>query len=501
MPAHNARAFYIDLFDDGIPEINVLVDDVSHSSVERRLLDAIRFQVLLAILFERQVAIPESWAISSPAFLRVFSEVKNAYPDEINREDSAGTVRARAMKPFVLCLFTGRGNSPAVAYLDAFIERLKNKRVQCLSGLDSAYPSLDGNPRKTIAEYFGGLIQSFVDKGKMDYQKLRHELTIAIHNGFDRRIPSEKASSVALAIGDVIEYLGDPIVINETQFWGSEEGDRYRDTVKDNMVRIHQSLDDLYGLGELYPSQTRAFREFFNEALRGKVSFDNVMGLWEIAKRCDPEMRKTIEAFGRYALNRGYGKVAGPAQNTLSFDYYSHGSPSEFAYTMLGKVAELEQVSSSLKASFASFIEMAPSQKYDLDYAVEWKNAWQSAAIVAANERWKKKREKIERKAWELVQEHRDVTVEIWCELFDEINAAFQDLAFCVMGGESPSVKLVKRAIHGVESDVATVALKVLERFMRKFVEHVPTGMVLKGLRKLTDVRIVRKHTKLISHA
>lgn len=503
MHGNKLHAFYIDLFDDGIPKINVLTENISQSLVEKNLLDAARFQILLAILFERQVAIPESWAISSPTFLRIFSEIKNAYSDIVDREDSAGAVAKAALKPFVFCFFSDIHNSPTEAYLTAFIRRLEEgKRVQCLTALDPASPLLDERARIYIADYFKRLIHSLVTTPNIEYKKFRDDLSNVIYDGFDGAIDIYKGSSVAFAISDVVEYLNDQFVIKETQFWQNAEGEIHRNTVKEIVLRVHQSLNDEYGLGELYPFQAQEFRKFFIEASRKNVAISDVMGMWKILQNYDREVKETIEAFGRYALNRGYGKATGAAQNTLSFDYYCYGSPSKFAYAMLGKIAKIEQDFDPLNTSFSQFFEMASSQSYDLDHTIEWKNAWRSAATIASSQRWKEKRGKIERNFFEMRQKNQDISIEDWHELFDEINAGFQDLTFQIVGGELPSVKLLKKATSSYETDVSEIAnigLKSLNIFIHKIFEFIPTKLVLKGIRKLNEVNITQKGTKLIS--
>lgn len=512
----NQRTFYIDLFDDGIPEKNLLTTNIDKSSVEKKLLDAARFQILLAILFERQVVVPESWAVSSPTFLRIFSEITETYPEVVGREDAAGIVKKAPLKPFVFSFFSPKNISPAMTYLTALVNRLKtDRRVQCLEGLGSKNKPFDKSARSHIADY----LQEVTNKGEISNHKAFADgFRDAIYKGFDGFDDDKDESSIAFAISDVIKYLNNHRVILETKYWGSDDINTHKTVVQENVALIHAVLHHST-LAEIFPSQTNSFIDFFKEAQAKKIEFADVMGMWAILKNHDLEIRDTVEAFGRYALNRGYGKAVGSSHSALSFNYYCHGlPPSPFAFALLERVATAEQSSNSADLSFSSFIEISPAFNYDLDDTIDWKNAWKAAATLACSGAWKTKRTQIEEKFNKSQESNQEIPIEIWHDLFDDINSEFQDLAFHVIGGERPSVRLLKKIKSGFEtvSDGAIAAGKTIEiastmlgplRFLiKKGEELIPTKKVLQGIReyrkiesKMDEIKFTKSATKLIT--
>jgi hypothetical protein len=57
------KTVYVDLFDDGIPTRNPLLNT---GDFKGRLLDVVRFQVLLSLLMGRSVVVPEACSCASP---------------------------------------------------------------------------------------------------------------------------------------------------------------------------------------------------------------------------------------------------------------------------------------------------------------------------------------------------------------------------------------------------------------------------------------------------
>ncbi len=507
--------FYIDLFDDGIPKSNLLVKNISRSSTEKQLLDAARFQILISILFERQIVVPESWAISSPTFLRLFSEIKQSYPDRVNKIDSAGIVTKAPMFPFVFSFFSTNHSSPLKAYLSAFINRLENgKRVQCLTDLRHDSRTIDQKARLSIVNYLKDVSNTLNSSGVIESHKFSNGLWDSIYKGLEGSPNTYEESSVAFAITNIVDYLGSHRALLETQYWEASNALDHTKTVQENVLRVYKALHSHPKMDEIYPSQTHAFREFFEESKRKDIIFSDIMGMWDILKNYDDEIVSTAEAFGRYALNRGYENASGAGQSTLSFDYYCQGTPSQFAYELLGNVAALEHKSHELGTSFSKFIEMAPSQEYDLDDTIEWRNAWESAAILASSEQWREKRLNIENNIVNLIIKEERLPTDVWCELFDDINAEFQDLSFKVVGGDQPTVRLLKKAKDSLEliKDGATVAGKFIELasaslvplsiFMKRLDKHIPTRVILKSIRTSRkfgqDFRMQKNNTKLI---
>ncbi|MGB0660938.1 MAG: hypothetical protein ACPGNV_12260 [Mangrovicoccus sp.] len=440
------RSIYADLFDDGITPFNYVLEDISgqQHDFEKRLLDSVRFQVLVAILFDRQIAVPESWMASSPLFLRVFAEIDRSFSSIVRRTDAGGAVDTFARFPFSFTFFQQASESPAEDFLRALSFRLsQGRRIRWLptSGVFSDADDLEA--KKLLANGIDNFLKT---TGKIEgsaARKFGHWLFMEMETVFGSA-QGKGYGALAVAVGSLLERLASFEGRNAVRFWGKEGRERQLRVVGSTVQDVLNVVSTDPKIFDAFPDEIVEFRSFFEEAQRSGKSMSDIMGMWPILQNYDPRVAKTAEAFGRLALNRGYASSTAASQSTLSFDFYEAARRGSFTEKLLSRTVDIREESVPEYAS-SRFLELAPASMYDLSDTLNWEDVWKAVGEVSQSHLWRNEREVIEREIIHTL-EGSAVDTDAWLKLFDKLNSLFQNISFeLVEETETPTARIIQK--------------------------------------------------------
>ncbi|OWU85458.1 hypothetical protein ATO6_00435 [Oceanicola sp. 22II-s10i] len=431
-------SIYSDLFDDGITGFNFVAEDLNDRPFELRLLHAIRFQVLLAILFERQIAVPEAWMTSSPLFVTVFTEVFAARPSEVFRREPGSTSPRFAHYPFRPVFSRPKHGNAADNLLASLIWRLETgRRIQWLPELPGATEAEQQRIRRELT----GLLGAQIGPGART-PGFALDLSGAITDLYG--LPQDRADGMALSVCRVLDGLNQPVAARGVSAWGPDGEATYRSVMESRVDLVRQAVFESPALIEAHPDETKAFQAFFNRAEAQGLLRNDVMGMWQVIQReAREDVRATVEAFGRFAMNSGYAASGNSQQAAHAFSYYSGGKSSDFTQALLSEA--VARITRSDEATIAdAFVEIAPTPYYDLADTLDWDRVWAEAFEIAQDYRWRRERQAIELQIG--LAFHRGETgFDHWMALFDRINGGFQDVMFDIRGGDRPAVAILAR--------------------------------------------------------
>lgn len=506
---------YIDLFDDGIPQKNLLIESNERGSLETRLAHTARFQILLCLLFGRSVLVPEAWLVSSPTFLRIAQEIEEHYSPELEERDSIGA-RFRPSPPVFLVSFFDEVPAPLPSkYLQAFARRLDDsRRIECLTGVLQAHGDVAKDQRRHLAAFLRKWIPaSDVVPVPIDhFQRALAEFLLGMAEGPGA---TDRAWTAARAISGVLRYLDSKPATFLDVPWGIEGERRYRTHMAEQVKRV-QTVVSLGG-GRLndHTAQLQAFQSFFAEVAQKQIQFTDVMGMSRLLVNYDPAVAQTVSAFGRYVLNRGYASGVQSPHAGMSFNFYAQGSASEFNLALMSAVLNEER--RTTWADYPGFLQLAHGREYDLADTIDWPATWKACAAVVNDPKWAEKRKKIS----DRLMKHDDTAQlgdDLWEDLFDRVNGEFLDLRFKFSGGEGKVISRMKKLvavgkdnitpdsmtlIGGMESGAASVAslgVPSVAGLLIRLVDMVPGRTLIKGERLLRRLGIPH-HSEVSLHA
>lgn len=439
------RAVYIDLFDDGIPTCNPLLE---LKAFEGRLLDVARFQVMLAVLLGRPVVVPETWATSSPLFLMLANEVLSDYPEQVwSKDQSSGkAIKVEAPPPFVFRFQDARdGESAAVSYLRALQARLQGGRrllfADTLARPD-ATPQAAANPlRDSLANVIADILERR-RVGRDDFDDFHAGAMTAM----ERFEPPKVASATASSMRSLLRYLRRPAASRVAARFDEAA---YRQTMAEQVGHVHAAVASGHLMDE-FEGPLTGFQRFFAKAEQARkaqnLSFADVMGMQRLLIGEPPDVVNVVEAFGRYVLNRAYAASVSADSQAVSLDYYCRGQSNRFESELLKSVVRGERRPNQLAAEgpdFDDFINLAPQRDYDLADSLDWPKVWRQVAQLAVQPDWIRQRDELKAQIYRLSEaELRDPLV--WRSFFDSINVTVQDLVFKLDGGDRPTLRMIK---------------------------------------------------------
>lgn len=486
---------YSDLFDDGMSSFNFLLDDLTDEVFEKNLLNTIRFQVLLAILFERKITVPETWLASSSLFLRVFDEVCRNYPTKVMRDDGGGDKSVLANLPFSFVLFGETQRNPATSFMQMLSKRLASNRRICWLPTSEELSEADEKTAKiAISQKIDTLIRDKdgINAITADYFGENFSYWLEDIYGASN---GANFGAISLPISNFLKHIESDRGRRVTSYWGEEGEKEYRQTMGRQVGEIQKIVFQNEKSLETHPEQTQEFRDFFIESESKQVPFHDVMGMWNILQNYSSDVQITVEAFGRLAVNTGYACSTSAVQSTLSFDYYGGEKNSEFTNQLMQSLLK-NQMSSNQKMSANQFVEVLPTAQYDLADTIEWRNIWREAAEISQNAKWRLERDKIEVKILRLSDDD-DFGDDEWNNLFDSINGQFQDIQFeLYQRGERPIMRILKNeksnypAIESLQDYVVaainlTGAATLFNSAAELFASKLPTEKSFKLIRKM----------------
>lgn len=440
------KSIYADLFDDGITSFNYILDDISskENEFEKGILDSVRFQILVAILFDRQIAVPEAWMASSPLFLRVFAEVDRSFSSVVRRTDAGGAVDTFMRFPFKFTFFGEANGSPAEAFLRALSFRLsQGRRIRWLPASEAFSKADDLEAKIRLAKGIDDFLSTTNEIDENTAKKFSQQLFTDMETVFGSA-PGKGYGALAIAVGRLLERLTTFEGRNAVRFWGRDGHERQLKVVGSTVQDVLKVVSTDKIIFDAYPNEIVEFRSFFQEAERSRKSMSDIMGMWPILRNYNPRVAKTAEAFGRLALNRGYASSTSASQGTLSFDYYEAAQRGSFTEQLLSRTLDIKEETSPDFAS-AKFLELAPSTAYDLADTLNWEDVWKTVGEVSQSHLWRNERVALEKDILRALDRSR-VDTDAWLRLFDKLNSLFQNISFeLVEGAETPTARIFQK--------------------------------------------------------
>lgn len=454
----NYNGVYLDLFDDGIPKKNLLVESVEPGSLEARLANTARFQILLCLLFGRSVIVPEAWLISSATFLRIAQEIEEYYSLELEERDAIGRVYKPTPPVFQVSFLDDEPAPLTTKYLLAFARRLEeNRRIECLTGVLQAQSEIAKDQRRHLAAFMRKQIPRS-DTLAMSIDRFQADLNELLSSMSAGPEASLRAWSASRAISGVLRYLAAKPADILALTWGKDGECRYRTHAATQVALVHKVVDWM-GDKSNYTTEVEAFKFFFDNVRAANVQFADIMGMQQLLAKFDPPMAKIIRAFGRYVLNRGYAMGVQSSLAGVSFKFYAQGENSEFYNELMGSILNRERKTTEVE--FPGFLELTYGHEYDLADSIDWPATWKACAAVVNNPMWTKKRDEISN----FVMNHshpKQLDDALLEELFDQVNGSFLDFRFKFSGGEGCVVSQAKKVIAFAKENITSDSLTVV---------------------------------------
>lgn len=407
---------YLDLLDDGIPrpEFHPLKDPPG--DFERRLMDTLRFQLLLACLFQRRIIVPEAWAVSSPVFLHVAAEYFEGQARANTRSAGLPADAERLRGPFVFAFGSeAGGGSAAQRFASSLLWRLRTGRRLAFS------PTLSGQLAKADEENHRKALSARLSTLDLSRSADRDEVPAIIADGISREGESGLSAALEGDLRLVLRHLGMRGMVGAQPF----DRSRYETSLDAEVERVRQTVAGLRGGGaeEALDIRVEGLWQFFERIRREGLSGSQIMVLWSRLGSMDiaKEDKLTLEAFGRFVLNRAYASALGAQHaSAISFDAYARENRQRTAGAMLDRLL-LQTVDQS--PFVHDFVAMASRQAYDLVDTLDWHAVWEQVASFASSTPWKDERDKIVERIRRLSPLDR-IRDDAWYDVFDRVNAA-----------------------------------------------------------------------------
>lgn len=421
--------YYIDLFDDGLYPLEATAN--SHDLEKNAHINLLRLHVLLAILFERTIVVPEQWATSSASFLYVAHEVLENYKDEARAKDDEHESTRFIRFPFCVYFIKRKTERyhPGIIYLAALAERAaQGRRVQLSPKLVG---SQEGDePRRQFREACGTAVAaSHFDDSTI--HRLRGQLQRALGDG-------ACAAWISTLSQRLYQWQDEAVIIDfETSF-----AERYRDELE---VQTRAIAATLLGPGGneqvLADPRIQEFRQFLVDAKRDNIELHSIMDLWQRSQtRCSENVQHLIAATGRYAMHRAMARATNADHADSCFSYY-------FRKTDGGVLKD--EICMATESPIVGFFdelrrtETRSHARQDRDFRIQvrseqgrrleprsWVCAWERLWDYLVSDEWKRQRAKREEA---LAKAHGDTRTqaEIWGEILEDLPLR-GDLPFAV---------------------------------------------------------------------
>jgi hypothetical protein len=495
---------YLDLFDDGIPTGNPLAGRAL-SAFDDRLLSNARFQVFLCALFGRTVVVPETWLVSSPTLLQVVGEVE-AHVKKVGYDRRMRPIAAQPIFAFSFFSDSSAGLDPGRRYIATLLERLERDRtVRALETLGERPFVLGPSERTALVEALRPLVDSTQDDGNAARfeSTLGEVVTDILGQG---GTASQRARVVAHSYGSVVRYANafrsDGLLVP----WGTDGEGRFRDHMSRQVALVHRTVGEATPSTPAAQAGLQAFQSFFEDVRHRSLSFADVMGMGRLLSQYAPEHARTIAAFGRYVLNRGYAQGVSSWSYLMNFDFYPQGTPTDFEAWLRDEVLARERHSTdSFEA--ADYLELAQGHTYRLAQGLDWGRIWSTLTEVTADPAWVRARERLVRRLYASKTHLVDFSDDDWQRVFDVLVGRFYDFSFKVSPGRPEIVELVTRSVGEAQStassevlqqvaglgesaaQIGTIGLTGMNVLVKGAAKMIPNSAILRASRSAVELR------------
>lgn len=454
---------YLDLFDDGIPRPgrNVLAplsgDDIGFES---RLANTLRFQMLLAVLFDRKIIVPEAWAVSSPMFLRVAGEFLEHYRHQVVVHDAVGARSVPSSPPFVVAFGPqAREGSTVHRFAYSLWWRLSTHRRLMFS------QSLSGTPAENQALGASARLAATIKPLLRGPAHRLQDLPALLQDSMARN----GESAVAEQLGHRMTHLMRFLQSHPRSGWLPFDAARYEKRLWTEVHSVRAAVASLSShQAQDQGIAVTGLSRFFRQIEAQQSGNRSIMALWQHLMSMDlpAEDKATLEAFGRYVLNRAYASALGAtAASSISFEAYARGPADARAGALLDRLLLADAAAEGPAGTpVHDFVAMASEHPYDLVDTIEWSRTWQAVADFALSPGWKAERNRLLDRMQALTPVQR-LRAESWYPVFDRINAALHghlqilpdgDVARMIRLGRKLAARAAEQAQEAAQGDAVT---------------------------------------------
>lgn len=442
---------YLDLFDDGLYEGMCLRQA---SDLNTSILNTLRFQILLALLFKRTIVVPECWLASSATFHVILGEIAPAYTGVVKSWSAASGTLVKKIKPPFVFAFSQSDEMPLIqAYAADIVRRIREDRRLMFS---SALMAEDIGLRRRVRDQLVARLETVFSGRDVSSDSVATAFAESIASALDE----DEAESVRTRISGLISYLSNPYVTAAPHTYGIEKKWNKHTAFRTKSVEAFAAT--VAGRAESPLDKTAtAFLSLFEWCSKNAVHRSDVMAMQRYARQMPSggDAIGAIEALGRFSMHSGYGRAVGADTQTFTGQFYSQGSEAGVEFVD----AYLRWQGQRLEASHASlsstgFFELLKHGSYDLTDTIDWQHVWESVFEFAyVSPRWQRLQKEFLRKhSGKPMDESkaRDFSL----SMFDAINDEIHAFAFQLDKRSSHRFKILKRALRPIgEDDVRAV--------------------------------------------
>lgn len=453
MPSNDPEPFvgepvYLDLFDDGIPAGNIFVDPGTVGP-DLQLVDTLRFQMLVALMFGRKIVVPDAW-IWSPTFLHVASEVLGGFAEAstVPMRSAIGGLRQPVPSPFLLAL-SETSSAPAMQRLTQALRwRIETGRRIMFSPTLAADNGKEAALRRSVAQALPGTADPLATQASVPDQLFR------ILADIDGR---QVAARFADAIRRIYGFLDRPAWADDP--FRPLAPQSYRAALAREVTRVRDVVLDPQIVGIASEGDLDAFKRFFRSVEGSDPAA--IMALWSRLSSLDESAadKQGIEAFGRVVLNRAYAESLGATRlGAVSFEAYcrSQVRPTDVGllHEVLGRTVPSADPY-ALQRQVPDFIAIAKERRYDLFDRYErdeWTSVWRAVASLLTNVTWLRQRDAMLGRLRAL-PESELLSGDPWTGVFDEITAALEQRVNIGVDGANATatLRVVRSTLGGLE--------------------------------------------------
>ncbi len=424
---------YIDLFDDELYQHNTIANAPANSE----LLNTIRLQVMLAILFNRKLVVPEQWALSSASFLEIADEVIEGYSREITLREKRGKISKRVITPPIVVSYFDRPNATNDHYASALIERIDtHRRLKFCGSVSDPHSESYNNKRQALKDLFGHEI-NIADAQKRYSDQFTDNLLTIIDD-----------DQTAIRLSNLTRYL-----VKNKQANIHFDSTVYHQTLAKYAANVKKVCFEDEMLSVYHDPRIEEFRSFFLRAEKEKIPLGEISKLWSMSENFTRSSYSLITKMGQYCLHRALSDNS--KANYGSSFYSAFGlSTDGFEEVIIDRMRRIEVSSQQQSLANRDFYFLAGQNAahYDLADRLYWPEIWREAAAFSVSEGWQKCVKKLQLRLNKMSLEkiHESDT---WLEVFDYINSQITGFAFSRSKSSSQSFILAAKT-----GDVATAA-------------------------------------------
>ncbi len=434
---------YIDLFDDDLydPE-----EYIKNNSSYSELVNTIRLQVLISILFNKQIVVPEQWATSSSSFMHVADEVIRGYQNEVSLRVSRSEIKRKRIPPPFVIAFHKQNEFNQDFYANSIISRIDSgSRIRICSSTHDKNSNSYSISRERLRNIY-------VEQDNI------HDLESKYGDKFvDELARCIGCDETAIRMQTLAKYL-----LNSRNTFFEFFPSNYRQDLASYTGNVKRVCFEDQVVASYNDERIEEFKEFFLKAAEKNIGLSQLNQLWEESKSFSEKSFNLITKMGRYCMHRALAvNIKASYSSTFYGSFGSNGRDSfdEFIIDRMRKLEINLTKPNKIERDF-SFIANENTQNYDLGDRVYWPEVWGQVGAFSVSNEWqqllKELREELNEMPLEKVHEAKT-----WRGIFDRINGKITDFTFKQSKSNPTSVEVIMN--RAGDTQTASKGLSVVE--------------------------------------